>query len=365
MAQLYDLHCHLGFAPDAAATALEAQRLGLSALCCTVEPNDYEPLRRLLEPTPDLRPALGLHPWQVADAALAAGTAPDAAAIATASGAPRDALPAAPSVAAPADRTASASPDGLGTMSPGAPSAHPGHIAIPSTPHDTLPTDLERQLELFEALAPDALLIGEVGLDFAGPRADAREAQVAALRRILAAAPPRSGRLYSLHAVRSADVLLDLLEEAGVLPAPGAGHAGRTPDEPASASRGTSSPTPHAPGEPASPSRGTSPAGHAVIFHWFSGTSQELARARDLGCFFSVGPRMLATRRGRAYAHDLPLDRLVLETDAPSRPGELLSAAGWLAQLTEALTALAAARGTEPAALAPALAATSKRLLAR
>ena len=344
MAQLYDLHCHLGFAPDAAATALEAQRLGLVALCCTVEPSDYEPLRRLLEPTPDLRPALGLHPWQVADAALAAGTAPDAGGAPNALG---GTLPVAPSAAPPADRIASASPDGLDTMSPGAPSAHPGHTATLGAPHDTLPVDLERQLELFEALAPNAPLIGEVGLDFAGPRAAAREAQVAAMRRILAAAPPRPGRLYSLHAVRSADVLLDLLEEAGVLPAPGAGHAGRTP------------------GATAPPPRGTTPAGHAVVLHWFSGTSQELARARDLGCFFSVGPRMLATRRGRAYAHDLPLDRLVLETDAPSRPGEPLSAAGWLAQLTEALTALAAARGTEPAALAPALAATSKRLLAR
>ena len=32
--------------------------------------------------------------------------------------------------------------------------------------------------------------------------------------------------------------------------------------------------------------------------------------------FFSVGPHMLASKRGRAYAQAIPRDRLLLETDA-------------------------------------------------
>ena len=53
------------------------------------------------------------------------------------------------------------------------------------------------------------------------------------------------------------------------------------------------------------------------IFHWFSGSSAQLKRARDLGCFFSVNAFMLQTKRGREYAKAIPLDRLLIETDLP------------------------------------------------
>ena len=35
---------------------------------------------------------------------------------------------------------------------------------------------------------------------------------------------------------------------------------------------------------------------------------------------------MLATKRGREYARQIPLDRLLLETDAPAEPGAETSA---------------------------------------
>ncbi|MFQ9751750.1 MAG: TatD family hydrolase [Collinsella aerofaciens] len=54
------------------------------------------------------------------------------------------------------------------------------------------------------------------------------------------------------------------------------------------------------------------------MFHWFSGTSDELVRARHAGSFFSINERMLATKRGREYARQIPLNRLLLETDAPA-----------------------------------------------
>ena len=56
------------------------------------------------------------------------------------------------------------------------------------------------------------------------------------------------------------------------------------------------------------------------IFHWFSGTSDELHRAVKAGCWFSINEMMLRTRRGREYARQLPANRLLLETDLP--PGE-------------------------------------------
>ena len=255
MTQIYDMHCHLGFAPDAEGLARGGAQAGIGALSCTVTPAGFAAERALTAPYPHLHAALGLHPWWVAD----------------------------------------------------------GRVG-------------EADLVLFEELAGRTPFIGEVGLDFAGARAAAREVQVAALRRVLAATAGRGGTLYSVHAVRAADTVLDLMDEAGVF----------APD-----------------------------AGNDVVFHWFSGTPAELARARARGCLFSVGSRMLATHRGRAYGHDLPADRLLLETDAPSHPGEPLDAGAWEARLDDALAQLAAARGDDAAELGAALAATSARLLAR
>ena len=51
--------------------------------------------------------------------------------------------------------------------------------------------------------------------------------------------------------------------------------------------------------------------------HWFSGTHSELARAIDLGCWFSVGPAMLRGAKGRRLASLMPIDRVLTETDGP------------------------------------------------
>lgn len=46
-----------------------------------------------------------------------------------------------------------------------------------------------------------------------------------------------------------------------------------------------------------------------------SGTMQELNRAVRLGCWFSVGPAMLATNKGRKLIQTVPNDRVLTETD--------------------------------------------------
>ena len=71
-----------------------------------------------------------------------------------------------------------------------------------------------------------------------------------------------------------------------------------------------------------------------IIFHWFSGTSDELVRARNAGCYFSVNERMLASKRGREYTRQIPLDRLLLETDAPAEPNTETSAQSLIRSLT-------------------------------
>ena len=140
------------------------------------------------------------------------------------------------------------------------------------------------EINLLCKVAAQERFIGEVGLDFSARFAGSEPLQIQAFDRLCdtLAQHPLTGRVISIHTVRSAGTVLDVLESYGLL-----------------------TPSPNSP---------------AIIFHWFSGTSNEFVRARNAGCYFSVNERMLATKRGREYARQIPLDRLLLETDAPAQP---------------------------------------------
>jgi Tat protein secretion system quality control protein TatD with DNase activity len=53
------------------------------------------------------------------------------------------------------------------------------------------------------------------------------------------------------------------------------------------------------------------------ILHWYSGSQRDLDRATGLGCWFSVGPAMLAREKGRLLVARMPRHRLLTETDGP------------------------------------------------
>lgn len=53
------------------------------------------------------------------------------------------------------------------------------------------------------------------------------------------------------------------------------------------------------------------------ILHWFSGTEKELYRAIERGCWFSVGPVMLRSKKGADLLKIMPLDRVLPESDGP------------------------------------------------
>lgn len=154
------------------------------------------------------------------------------------------------------------------------------------------------EVNLLCEVATQERYIGEVGLDFSTRFAGSEPLQIQALERLCDALVqhPFAGRVISIHAVRSAGTVLDVLESHGLL-----------------------TPSPDSP---------------AIIFHWFSGTSNEFVRARNAGCFFSVNERMLATKRGSEYARQIPLDRLLLETDAPAEPNTETSAQSLIRSLT-------------------------------
>ena len=140
------------------------------------------------------------------------------------------------------------------------------------------------EVNLLCELASRERFIGEIGLDFSPRFAGTEGIQMQAFERLCQTLSrrPLAGRVLSIHAVRAAGAALDILGSNGLLK--------------------------DAPNSP------------AIIFHWFSGTSDELNRARNVGCYFSINERMLATKRGREYTRQIPLDRLLLETDAPAEP---------------------------------------------
>ena len=183
----------------------------------------------------------------------------------------------------------------------------------------------EGEVALFERLALDAPLISEVGLDFQPRREGTRDAQIEAFERVCLAASRSSAefprRVMSIHSSAAAMCTLDVLERTGCLDA------------------------------------------CLCIFHWFSGSQEELTRAIDAGCLFSLNERMLKTKRGRAYARAIPKDCLLIETDFPSKPTAMTIPQDVAPRLGRTMSLLAAARGDDERSLALAIAAASERLI--
>lgn len=162
------------------------------------------------------------------------------------------------------------------------------------------------EVNLLCELASRERFIGEVGLDFSPRFAGTEGIQMQAFERLCQTLSrhPLPNRVLSIHAVRAAGAAMDILESNGLL------------------DRSTNSPT--------------------IIFHWFSGTSDEFNRARSAGCYFSINERMLAIKRGREYARQIPLDRLLLETDAPAEPSAETTARQLVNSLIRSSEAIAA-----------------------
>lgn len=129
------------------------------------------------------------------------------------------------------------------------------------------------ELGLFEDLLPLSRYVGEVGLD-GGPELKATwSVQLRAFNEILRMCSAAGGRIMTIHSRRAATAVLDALASRD-----GAGVA---------------------------------------VLHWFSGSRRELQRAIDQGCWFSVGPAMLASEKGRAITAIMPPDRVLTESDGP------------------------------------------------
>lgn len=182
--------------------------------------------------------------------------------------------------------------------------------------HPQLATARKGELPLFEQLLGRVRYVGEIGLDGGPEFRHSWQDQEHVFFHILDLCQAAGGRIMSLHSRRAAGAVLDALDAR-----PGAGTA---------------------------------------ILHWFSGSPRELARAVELGCWFSVGPAMLAGDKGRVLAAKMPRDRVLTETDGPFAQIDGRPAQPWDAEL--AIEPLARIWGLAPDVLRTQLLSNLRRL---
>lgn len=298
---LSDAHFHLGFVLDSADFVIEAQRAGSLVFAASVTPGEYRDTKRALSRTFNLTQTnLGSASVDAREA-LCCAPDPGQAKVEATIGAARGALrrEAAPSQQA-ADLPFIKLAVGL----------HPWWVSVDED-------CLAEELRAFDAALSETHYVGEVGLDFSKRRIATRDAQLCAFRHIAGACAKAGGKVLSIHCAKAYDDALSILKSSGCL---------------------TSC---------------------TCIFHWFSGSFPQLAQAVDAGCFFSVSARMLETKKGREYAKAIPLQKLLLETDAPSavdpereHPSIVYSYDQMRHQLAETLQLLARVRDIGEAELA-------------
>lgn len=103
------------------------------------------------------------------------------------------------------------------------------------------------------------------------------------------------------------------------------------------------------------------------VVHSFSGSTQQAGQLFDLGFLIGLGGPVTYERANklRGLAASVPLDSLLLETDAPDQPdSQIRGQRNEPGRLPVVLESIAALRGIEPAALAAATTANARRLFA-
>jgi len=137
--------------------------------------------------------------------------------------------------------------------------------------HPQIAHQRSNELELFSKLLPDAKYVGEIGLDGGNGFRDHWKIQLRVFREILKTVHLAGGRIMTIHSRASATPVLKEITEIDGIP----------------------------------------------VLHWFTGTKTELKRAIDIGCWFSVGPAMLNTKKGIGLVSMMPKDKVLTETDGP------------------------------------------------
>lgn len=115
--------------------------------------------------------------------------------------------------------------------------------------------------------------VGEIGLDGSAPHKHTLEIQERVFKAALSECRRHGNRILSIHSRGAERRVIELLALTGNVGVP--------------------------------------------VLHWFSGGVNALEDACRLGCWFSIGPAMLAGEKGRRLAERIPRNRILPETDGP------------------------------------------------
>ncbi len=137
--------------------------------------------------------------------------------------------------------------------------------------HPQISHQRHQELALFDALLPNTKYVGEIGLDGGSGFKEHWEIQLKVFRHILNSVNQAGGRIMTIHSRASAAAVLDELTGIDGVP----------------------------------------------VLHWFTGTKSQLKKAIDIGCWFSVGPGMLSTKKGVELVSMMPQNKILTETDGP------------------------------------------------
>jgi TatD DNase family protein len=129
------------------------------------------------------------------------------------------------------------------------------------------------ELDALVAGIREARFVGEIGLDGSLPHRKSLPVQERIFKAALGECARQGGRVMSIHSRGAEQNVVRLIALAGPVGVP--------------------------------------------VLHWFSGALGTLEDACKLGCWFSVGPAMLAGEKGRRLAARMPMDRVLPETDGP------------------------------------------------
>ncbi len=160
--------------------------------------------------------------------------------------------------------------------------------------HPELVENRKNEVDLFMEQVPKCRCIGEVGIDGTSRNRNTYSMQKSFFYDMLCEAEKYHGRIISIHSRCAVKDVLKCIEKSLKKNVP--------------------------------------------IMHWFTGNIIELQQALSLGCWFSVNPKMCYSKSGRDIIMQIPLNRILPETDFPFTEKNGMLYMPWDTEVLEFLT---------------------------
>jgi len=141
--------------------------------------------------------------------------------------------------------------------------------------HPQLVSERYNELSLVEKYIENAAYIGEIGLDYNRQFYSSKNKQIDVFENIIKWCSSKGRKVISIHSVHADKNVLDILEKYDCTK------------------------------------------NNKCILHWFSGSLSQLHRAVKMGCYFSINEMMTQSLNGRKLISNIPIDKVLIESDAP------------------------------------------------